>query len=221
MSRDVAGEESAANRVTRLLGQARAGNTVARDELVESVYQRMNRLCQALKRKFPGVVIYEQTGDIMGQVWPKLLRELSAKDFRDSAHFFSFSATLIRHVLIDILRKYYGKNGHASNEISLAPSVNQDTSENRRSLLWEGQDTNSPDRAVMRAEVHSIINRLPAQDQEMFNFRFYHDLKEIECAEAMGVDVRTVRRRWRRARLALASELKELEAGDQPKEMMP
>ena len=219
MSRDVSGDESAANRVTRLLVRARTGNTVARDELVESVYLRMNRLCQALKRKFPGVTIYEQTGDIMGQVWPKLLRELSAKDFRDSAHFFSYSATLIRHVLIDILRKYYGRNGHASNEISLAPGDHQDTAEKKRTMLWEGRDTNSPDRDLMRAEVHTIINRLSSQDQEMFNLRFYHDLKESECAEAMGVDVRTVRRRWRRARLALASELKQLEAGHLPKKV--
>jgi RNA polymerase sigma factor (sigma-70 family) len=200
-------EESATNRVTRLLARAKDGNTIARDELVDSVYHRLNGLCKGLKSKFPGVVIYEQTGDVMGLVWPKLLKELSTKEFKDSAHFFSFSATLIRNVLIDILRKYYGKNGRGAREVAVAPNQDDQTSEGMRSVVLEGSDTNSPDRDAMRAEVHSIIHRLPAQHQEMFNLRFYHGLRELECAEALNVDVRTVRRRWRSARLALASEL--------------
>jgi len=51
-------EESATNRVTRLLARAKDGNTIARDELVNSVYDRLNGLCKGLKSKFPGVVIY-------------------------------------------------------------------------------------------------------------------------------------------------------------------
>ena len=202
-------KESAANRVTRLLARAKDGNTIARDELVESVYVRLNRLCQGLKRKFPGVVLYEQTGDVMGQVWPKLLRELSSKEFKDSAHFFSFSARLIRNHLIDTLRKYYGKNGRGAREVAVASERDQTSSNDLRSVILEGRDTNTPDRDAMRAEVHSIIARLPDRHQEMFNLRFYHGLKELECADALNVDVRTIRRRWREARLALARELGE------------
>ena len=194
--------ESAAIRVTRLLARAKSGNTIARDELVESVYHRLNGLCQALKSKYPGVVAYEQTGDVMGQVWPKLLRELSTKEFKDSAHFFSFSATLIRNVLIDLLRKHYGKNGKGSREISIGTNRDEKNADEGRSLLVEGRDTNSPDRDAMRAEVHSVIQGLPSKHQEMFDLRFYHGLKEAECAEALNVDVRTMRRRWRSARLA-------------------
>ena len=199
--------ESAACRVTRLLARAKSGNTIARDELVESVYHRLNGLCQVLKSKYPGVVVYEQTGDIMGQVWPKLLRELSSKEFKNSAHFFSFSATMIRNVLIDLLRKHYGKNGKGSREISMGADKEEQGSEGIRVALVEGRDTHTPDRDVMRSEVHSVINRLAPEHQEMFNLRFYHGLKEVECADALNVDVRTIRRRWRSARLALASEL--------------
>ena len=199
--------ESAANRVTQLLARAKGGNTIARDELVESVYHRLNGLCKVLKSRFPGVVIYEQTGDVMGEVWPKLLRELSRKEFKDSAHFFSYSATMIRNVLIDLLRRYYGKNGKGSREVGMGGDNENPTADGVRSLLVEGRDTNSPDRDAMRAEIHSVIHRLPAEHQEMFNLRFYHGLKEVECADALNVDVRTIRRRWRSARLALASEL--------------
>ncbi|MCS1409544.1 MAG: hypothetical protein M2R45_02728 [Verrucomicrobia subdivision 3 bacterium] len=207
MKRGTAVSESAANRVTRLLVRAKDGSTVARDELVDSVYHRLNRLCQGLRRKFPGVVAYEQTGDVMGQVWPKLLKGLTNKEFKDSAHFFSFSATLIRNVLIDLLRKHYGKNGKGSREIAAVSDRDTRGGDVAQSVMLEGCDTNSPDRDVMREEVHGMIQRLPAHHQEIFNLRFYHGLKELECAEALNVDVRTIRRRWRSARLALAAEL--------------
>lgn len=212
MTRSGDNAETAVNRVTRLLARAKDGNTIARDELVDSVYQRLNGLCQAIKSRFPGVNAYEQTGDVMGQVWPKLLRELSQKEFRDSAHFFSFSAVLIRNVLIDLLRKYYGKNGRGAREINLGSNQDDQKDDSFVAVVLEGKDTNSPDRDVMRQEVHSIIGRLEPKDQEMFNFRFYHGLRETECAEALGVDVRTVRRRWRSARAALARALKGEEA---------
>lgn len=209
MSDGASMEESAADRVTRLLAGARNGNMMARDQLVDSVYVRLNRLCQGLKSKFPGVMAYEQTGDVMGEVWPKLLRELSAKEFKNSSHFFSFSATLIRNTLIDLLRKYYGKNGRGAREIALGPKDQHQTDDGLRTAWLEGKDTKAPDRAAMRDEIHGVIARLPPIHQEMFDLRFYHDLKETECADALNVDVRTVRRRWRRARLALAAALGE------------
>lgn len=199
--------ESAASRVTQLLARAKGGNTLARDELVESVYHRLNGLCKVLKSRFPGVVIYEQTGDVMGEVWPKLLRELSRTEFKDSTHFFSYSATMIRNVLIDLLRKYYGKNGKGAREIRVGADDDSPTGDGMRSVVAEGRDTNSPDRDAMRAEIHSVIEGLPTQHREMFDLRFYHGLKETECADALNVDVRTIRRRWRSARLALAAEL--------------
>lgn len=207
MNPKIAASQSAAHRVTRLLAVAKSGNTVARDELVESVFHRLNRLCQKLRGQFPGVAAYEQTGDVMGEVWPKLLKELTRKEFEDSAHFFSFSAVLIRNVLIDLLRKHYGRNGKGARETALDINWEGQTAEKWRGAILEGKDTNAPDRQAMRAEIHSIIYRLPPSHQEMFNLRFYHGLKELECAEVLGIDARTVRRRWRSAKLALAAAL--------------
>ena len=207
MNPKTAASQSAAHRVTRLLAVAKDGNTVARDELVESVFHRLNRLCQKLRSQFPGVAAYEQTGDVMGEVWPKLLKELARKEFENSAHFFSFSAVLIRNVLIDLLRKHYGRNGRGAREAFLDMNWEGQTAENLRDAVLEGKDTNTSDRQAMRAEIHSVIHRLPPSHQEMFNLRFYHGLKERECAEILGVDVRTVRRRWRNARLTLAEAL--------------
>ncbi len=204
MNRQAAAFESAAHRVTRLLAFAKDGDTAARDELVNSVFQRLNGLCQKLLGKFPGVAAYEQTGDVMGEVWPKLLKELARKDFKDSAHFFAFSAALIRNVLIDLLRKHYGRNGKGLREAAAQEKPN---AEERHVAVLEGEDTDTPARNAMRREIHHIIHCLPSPHQEMFNLRFYHGLKELECAEVLNVDARTVRRRWRRAKLALAAEL--------------
>ena len=39
-----------------------------------------------------------------------------------------------------------------------------------------------------------------------YYLHYYHDLPQAEIAQLLGVDVRTVKRKWRAARLALQSK---------------
>jgi DNA-directed RNA polymerase specialized sigma24 family protein len=41
----------------------------------------------------------------------------------------------------------------------------------------------------------------------MVNLLYYHGMSQIEAAAVLGVSDKTVRRRWQRARLALADAL--------------
>ncbi len=200
MSKQNPDSESAFRRIDWLLTQVRKGDDRERDELVELVYRRLEHLSRSNLSGFPGLRAYEQTGDVLGETWPRLLKSLRERDFRDSGHFFSYTAVLIRNVLIDLLRKHCGRGGKKPREVAV------DTfPEGSGATGWK--QTRTPDRDLMLQECHVAIENLEEKHQEMFNLRFYHGLREWECAEELGVDERTVRRRWREAQLALEAAL--------------
>ena len=50
---------------------------------------------------------------------------------------------------------------------------------------------------------HEHIECLPIQEREVFNLLWYQGLEQAEAANVLGVDVRTIRRRWRSARMMI------------------
>jgi RNA polymerase sigma factor (sigma-70 family) len=54
---------------------------------------------------------------------------------------------------------------------------------------------------------HEAAAALPAADREVFMLTFYQGWTQPQVAEALGVDERTVRRRWKAACLALNERL--------------
>ena len=196
----MAREQETQTAVTRLLERARKGDAGDRERLIDAVYLRLDQLCRGLLSRFPGVGAHEQTGDVMGAVWPRLLAELEVRHFENSGHFFSFSATLIRNTLIDLLRKHYGRNGQRPLRARTLPGAS--------GVPLEGiEDPGGPEGDLLQGEIHALIAQLPREQREMFDLRFYHGLRETECAEVLGLDRRTVRRRWRSARLTLADRM--------------
>ena len=57
-------------------------------------------------------------------------------------------------------------------------------------------------------DFHRLAGGLPEAEREVFDLLWYQDLTQEEAAALLGVDVRTVQRRWRSARLNLAAALK-------------
>jgi RNA polymerase sigma factor (sigma-70 family) len=51
------------------------------------------------------------------------------------------------------------------------------------------------------------VEHLPEDEREVVGLIFYHGWTQAEAAELLGVDARTVRRRWRSACLRLSEEL--------------
>ena len=54
---------------------------------------------------------------------------------------------------------------------------------------------------------HEAIDKLPEREREVTELIWYHGMSQQDAAEALEVDERTVRRRWRSARLALSQLL--------------
>ena len=60
------------------------------------------------------------------------------------------------------------------------------------------------------SEFHERIESLPPQEREAFGLLWYQGLGQAEAAKVLNVDVRTVRRRWRSARLMICEAMDSL-----------
>ena len=66
-----------------------------------------------------------------------------------------------------------------------------------------GQGPITPLEQTQEQDIHGIIEQLPDELKEVFDLYYYHDLPQTDIARMLQVDVRTIKRRWRSARLAL------------------
>jgi RNA polymerase sigma factor (sigma-70 family) len=54
---------------------------------------------------------------------------------------------------------------------------------------------------------HAAVEELPSEEREVVGLAFYHGWTQAQIGELIGVDERTIRRRWHRACLRLAEQL--------------
>lgn len=179
------------------LDRLRGGDPSAREDLLRVSQERLLRMTRKMLDSFPAVRRWEQSDDVLQKVLLRLNEGLSKLSLDSPRDFLRLAAARIRHVLIDLLRHYYGPEGlgahHATpggagtERLGPAPGGTDDPSQ----LLWW-------------TEFHERAGALPADERETFELLWYHGLTQEEAAALLGVSVRTVRRRWQAARLRLA-----------------
>jgi len=178
------------------------GDEAARAELIEGACHRLRVLTSTMLRG-DRIGRWEQTDDVMQQAMICLQRTLEECPPQTVRDFMRLAAFQIRRTLIQLARHYFRPYGLGTNHLS---NPNADTS---GALAWldTPADDATPSQVASQAEqwerLHGEIERLPDEDREVVELIWFHDLKQSEVADLTSVTVRTVQRRWIRARLTL------------------
>jgi RNA polymerase sigma factor (TIGR02999 family) len=132
---------------------------------------------------------------LVNEAYLKLVGQRT-KQWQNRAHFLAVASVIMRQVLVDYARrrkaeKHGGGSTHEplSHTISAAPGIQ-----------------------VEILDLERALNRLTALDQrqgKLVVYKFFGGMTEEECADVLGVSVRTVRRDWSMARAWLYGELTE------------
>ncbi|HMO83704.1 MAG TPA: sigma-70 family RNA polymerase sigma factor [Lacipirellulaceae bacterium] len=194
------------HRVELLLAELRAGRTEARGELLQAACHRLEAIARKLKRTFPQVGRWEQTEDVLQNASLRLYQALAEVRIESPVHFFRLAALQIRRELIDLARRYDGPQGLGRNHASQRRAAAGESTP-LPAAFEAGDTTHNPERIAAWAEFHEAIDSLPPAEREVTELLWYHELSQQEAAELLAVDERTVRRRWRSARLALHERL--------------
>ncbi|MDB5313365.1 MAG: sigE 34 [Gemmataceae bacterium] len=179
------------------LSRLRQGDRAARDELLRSCGDRLEQIARRMIRGYPTVRRWADTADVLQNATLRLLRALEQVPVADTRAFYSLATAVIRRELIDLARHFQGPHGIGANHASHHPP--------------DGEHA-VPDVAVRDTDpavldqwtaLHEAAENLPVEEREVFGLIFYHGWPHEQIAELFGVDVRTVRRRWRAACLAI------------------
>jgi RNA polymerase sigma-70 factor (ECF subfamily) len=189
------------SQVQLLLDRMGAGDRAAAAEVIGRTLGRLRRLTRKMLRSFPGVGRWEQTDDVLHNAALRLQRSLEQLPVGSARDFFGLAAAHIRRELIDLARHYLGPEGPGAHHHSAR-------ADSRDQRLGEPTDcSGDPGRLAEWSEFHLRVEQLPAEEREVFNLLWYHDLPQAEAAALLQVTERTVRRRWREARRLLGQTL--------------
>jgi RNA polymerase sigma-70 factor (ECF subfamily) len=133
---------------------------------------------------------WEATDDVLNGAMLRLLRALEEITPDTPRQFFGLAATVIRRELLDLARHYYGPRGPGANHVSRGSGFEAPAPSDSAELdRWR--------------EFHERVAQLPDEEREIVDLLYYQELPQADAAALLGVDLRTVQRRWQNARLRL------------------
>jgi RNA polymerase sigma factor (sigma-70 family) len=175
----------------RCIDRFRAGEAAAADELFAAVSARLDRLARRMLAGFPGLRSEVETGDVLQAGLIRLFHSLRAVRPDSTRSFFNFAAVQMRRELLDLARSPRVRRRAAG----LAPD-NLAADSGRDLDRW--------------AALQEAVERLPADEREVFGLTFYHGWKQAEIAGLLRVIDRQVRRLFAQACLRLKAEVGDL-----------
>ena len=187
---------SSDTQLQKLVDLARSGNGTANELLINHACDRLLRLTRKMFHGYPGLRRWEQTDDVFQNSLFRLHRALSAVQVESVAHFFNLAAEMVRRELLDLKKRHFGAHGIAENH----HTDPQPSDEAGGSLSRSAEE---PDDLEGWSEFHEAAERLPAESRETLGLIYYEGLSQEEVAEALGISVRTVKRRWLKTKVRL------------------
>jgi RNA polymerase sigma factor (sigma-70 family) len=189
-----------------IINRFNRGDPQARDELVDRAYERLRRLTSRALHGFPQVARWEQTDDVLQLCALALHRALGEVRPQNVRAFMGLAALQIRRKLIDLARQYNGPEGiganHATDFKNFLAQI-----DNPADLHPVVDKTAGPLTLQLWTEFHQTIDQLPPEELEVFDLIYYHGLSQVEVAKLLDLSERTVKRRWRAAKLFLYERL--------------
>lgn len=195
--------------ITQLVKRYREGDASARENLAAAVYERLVRLSRKMLRDGSGAVQrWEQTEDLAHAAWFRIQRALEdpSVDVSDHVHFFRLAARHIRFELIDLYRRHTGANGLAANHHT-TPVGSENEAAHDDGERFAANLTSDPKRLAAWGEFHILVDGLPEKEKEIVDLLWYQGLKQQDAADLLGVDVKTIKRRWRDVKIRLSELL--------------
>jgi RNA polymerase sigma factor (sigma-70 family) len=182
-----------------LLTRFNRGDREARDILIESSGDRLMKLTRRMLDDFPSVRRWESTDDVFQRFILNLYRSLDDVRPQNARAFLGLAAVQIRRKLLDLARHYRSKNRVFKAEEGQWEAAGFEQS----SVDFASQMTAGPATLQRWTEFHQLVDELPAEEREIMGLLYYQGLSQSEAAEILQVSDRTVKRRWREARLKL------------------
>ena len=178
--------------LTRLLAAVRAGEPGAVDRVVTVTYRELHTLAHQRLSRSPAVTLLDTTS-LVHECYLRLVNvgELHASD---RTHFMGYAARAMRSIVVDLLRRRLAdRRGGGERNLTLGTDISEALAGSEQVL-----------------QVDAALEELAKLDQrlvEVVELKYFAGLTNDEIATTLGVNERTIRRDWDKARVLLHREL--------------
>jgi RNA polymerase sigma-70 factor (ECF subfamily) len=202
------------------LDRLRSGDLSARDELIAHGCNRFLTLTRKMLHRYPRLRNWEESGDVAQNALLRLRRALEQVQPASCREFFGLATVQISRELLDLTRHYYGRKKAEGPDGApgggpcgrVAGAIAQGMQGGGGSDCFQGDprddEADDPLKLAAWREFHEAVQKLPANEREVFELLWYQGLSQEEAAELLGCDRSTVKRRWRGARTSLHGALR-------------
>lgn len=183
-----------------------------RGEIINYASERLEKLTRKMLKGYPRLRRWEQTGDVLQNSVLRLHQALSTIRPDSTRQFFGLAATQIRRELIDMTRHHFGPQGaaarhhtdggHADADLSGSSTIEREAIDPDES---SSPSSFSPSSFLEWTEFHEAVQKLPDDEREVFDLLWYEGLDQKSAATLLNVTDRTIKNRWRSAKLHLRS----------------
>ena len=178
-------------KIESLLAAIEAGDDEAREELIKESQERLRRMASKLLKGFPGVARMEQTDGVLDSVLFRLYGALEKKKFDSGRAFVAYAAQMIRYELLDLVRKY-------RREFELR-RTNRPDAIGQSPVDQVGKPDPEPGDPTETERLQEAVEQLPDDEKRVVELRCYGGWSRQETAVLLGVNEKTVTRRYGRA----------------------
>ena len=183
-----------ASHLQNLLDALHAGHDSVRDPLLQHCWERFRLLARRMFRNHRDLHSLDETDDVVQLAMLRLHQTLARVQPPTVRALVGLAARQIRWVLADLARKY------AVAKIVTYPGDEAGQGVARKAVSCEPTDM------LEWAEFHERIDALPDEEREVTDLLFYQGLPQAQAAAMLGTSVRSIKRRWQRAKLMLRGD---------------
>jgi RNA polymerase sigma factor (TIGR02999 family) len=190
-------EGPAPGEITFLLALWRTGDREAETKLIKLVYAELRRMAaRQLKLEPPGHML--QPTALVNELYLRLAQRRN-KNWKDRAHFFALSATLMRFILIDHART---ERADKRNGGRRPLSFDEGSTSSRSPVIstWS-DDLMSLDKALTK------LHAIDPQQSRVVEMRLFGGMTSRQIAEVLKIGERTVERDWKSGKVWLHAEI--------------
>lgn len=180
--------------ITTLIQRVREGDRSAMDDLFQMIYPDLRRIAHTrLRRGFHDQDV--GTTALVNECYLKF-RDADRLEATDRAHFFAYTSTAMRSIIVDIARsKAAERNGGKAVQATFDEELLGGDLAAEQTIL----------------NVHEALEQIGELDQrlvQIVEMRYFGGMTDAEIASVLDISDRTVRREWQKARLLLATALR-------------
>jgi RNA polymerase sigma factor (TIGR02999 family) len=180
--------------VTTLLHRVADNDRAALDRLFELLYSDIHRMARARLAENGPITLLDPTS-LAHEAYLRL-QAAGRIDLDSRGRFMAYVSQVLRNVIVDFARKRSAdRRGGGRANLTLNTEI--------------ASSIGNQDEDILR--INDALEELDKTDQrlrQVVEMRYFAGLSEQEIAAALGINERTVRRDWERARLLLSVSLK-------------